>query len=155
MLFLFLLNYVYPLLIGLPDDTTVNTPSSLAIKENLPDNMCVFIISQDPRNPIADLRDLKLWGGSSRWCENVGVVRSFSNVDSNIFNFLQTMKDVYDNRLHIDARVECGCKIQRFKGGLVTVVVDDNEIEAISEVVSGLPPGTGIAFIPADGYEGI
>jgi hypothetical protein len=137
---------LYPLLLGVGPDVIADTPSSLAAPGVLPDNMTVFIAIPTDEMPLNDIAQLSKWGGASEICAKVGKVLAFPAVDSNTFHFLKVIRERYSEELKIDAANECACKIRYFKGGLITVRVSDEDIEAVDEVVAKLPPGTAIAF---------
>jgi hypothetical protein len=140
----------YPLILGVPPDSTVTTPSSLGIPGALPDNLCIFIAEPSAENPIRDLQELSTWADASAVCQKVGRVLSFPSVESNIFNFLTTMQEMYSKEMTVDAARECACKLQYYTGGLVTVRVPDDEKISVEEVVAKLPNDTAIAFIAAN-----
>jgi hypothetical protein len=141
----------YPLLLGVPEGVIADTPSSLAVLGLLPENLTVFIAVPGNDTPVGDLAQLAKWGGASQICAKVGKTLAFPAVDSNIFNFLTAMREIYPTGLTVDAAHECACKLRYFKGGLAIVRVPEDELEVVDEVVRKVPPGTAFAFIPAIG----
>lgn len=137
----------YPLIIGVPSEVIVSTPSSLFNQGNLPENFCVIIIEKRAFQQISTFRQLLQWGDSLDICSNFGKVKEFPTVESNIVNFLDKIKGSYNEMMTIDTRKHCPCKIRDFKGGLVVVRIPDNEPETLDEIIPYLPQGTGIAFI--------
>ena len=152
MLFLFLSaasSEQYPLILGVSEDTFVPNPSVLGVTGILPDKLCVFIIGQFEEPQITTLKDLSTWNNmiASKVCSAVGKMVEFPSVESNIFNFVEKMKEMYESKMVIDAGNECTCKIGQFREGLVIVKVPDSEPRAVDEVIGRLPEGTAIAFV--------
>jgi hypothetical protein len=141
----------YPLLLGVPDNVTADTPAGLAVPGLLPENLTIFIAVPSDNTPVNDLIQLSKWAGASQICAKLGKTLAYPFVDSNIFNFLKAMREIYSQELTIDAANECACKLRYYKGGLVTVRVPDEELEVVDEAVKKVPEGTAFAFIPAIG----
>jgi hypothetical protein len=138
---------VYPLLLGVSKETTAATPSSLAIAGTLPPNLCLFIVDQVEIAPFRTIQELSNWASAATVCEGVGKALTFPVVESNVFNFLDAVRNLYPPEMKIDTSDECPCAIKKYSGGLVIVRVPDNDQAVVGEVVQALPWNTAIAFI--------
>ncbi|KAH0794709.1 hypothetical protein GPJ56_001461 [Histomonas meleagridis] len=133
---------------GMPKETIVSTPSYLDVSENLPKNLCIFIIDKFEYPQITSISQLFNWGDALFICQKFGKVVQFPAVDTNIFDIVSKMKAQYSpNIMNIDTGNQCPCKIQSFKGGLVIVRIPDNEPNTLDEILPYLPEETGVAFI--------
>ena len=133
---------------GMPKETIVSTPSYLDVPENLPKNLCIFIIDQFEYPQITSISQLYRWGDALSICERFGKVVQFKAVDPNIFDIISKMKTQYSpNVMEIDTANQCSCKIMDFQGGLVIVRIPDNESNTLNEILPYLPEETGVAFI--------
>lgn len=141
----------YPLIVGVPIDSKIKNIASFDNKENLPQNLCIFVIDQVEQPQITKIRELMQWGGSSRVCQNVGNYLQFSSLDSTKIDFISKMRHSYDAVMDIDSKSECVCKLRYYHGGLVVIRVADNEEIAVSEALEKLPEKTSIAFTAANG----
>ena len=133
---------------GMPKETIISTPSYLDIPDNLPKNLCIFIIDQFEYPQITSISQLFRWGNALSVCERFGKIVQFPAVDTNIFDIVSKMKAQYSpNVMTIDTGNQCPCKIENFKGGLVIVRIPDNEPNTLDEILPYLPDETGVAFI--------
>lgn len=137
----------YPLILGVDSETFIPNPSVLGVQGILPESVCLFVIDQFEEAQISNIRDLSNWANAREVCNGVGKAVQFPVVDSNIFNVMSTLKELYPNPMMINAANECPCKINHFRSGLVIVRVPDNEIGTVSEVVSKLEPNVAIIFV--------
>ncbi|KAK8866808.1 hypothetical protein M9Y10_009776 [Tritrichomonas musculus] len=141
----------YPLIIGVPSDSKLKNIASFDVKENLPSNLCIFIIDQVEQPQITTIRQLMQWGNSARVCQNVGNYLQFSSLDSSKIDFVSKMRHDYEAVMDIDSKNECVCKLRYYHGGLVVIRVGDNEDIAITEALEKLPEKTSLAFVAANG----
>ena len=137
------------MIVGVSQDTFAPSATVLGVPGILPENLCIIIIQQFEEPQIRSIRDLNIWGNMlpTRVANTVGKSIEFPSIDSNIFNFVDKMKEMYPTQMIIDTENECACKIRQFHGGLVLVKVLDSDSRVVDEVVDGLPEGTAIAFI--------
>lgn len=138
---------VYPLIISIPKGQRIETPSSLSIPGTLPDNLIIFVIDQFKYDQISTAQQLKKWGNSYKYCDENGRTTTFPKVDSNIYNFVDQMRDLYSQKMNIDSSNECLCKMDQYQGGLVIVHVTDEEPEIVPQILEKAPSGTAIAFV--------
>ena len=141
----------YPLIVGVPIDSKIKNIASFDVKDNLPQNLCIFVIDQVEQPQISTVRELKQWGDSARVCQNVGNYLQFSSLDSSKIDFVSKMRHNYDAVMDIDSKNECVCKLRYYHGGLVVIRVADNEEIAIQEALEKLPEKTSLAFVAANG----
>ena len=141
----------YPLIVGVPNDSKIKNIASFDVKENLPQNLCIFVIDQVEQPQITTVRELMQWGNSANVCRNVGNYLQFSSLDSSKINFVSKMRHDYDAVMDIDSKNECVCKLRYYHGGLVVIRVADNEEIAIQEALEKLPEKTSLAFVAANG----
>ena len=145
--FLSLLCGLYPLLVSIPKGHRIETPSGLSVPGTLPDNLIIFIVDQFKFNQIKTIQQLKKWGNCYRFLDENGRISQFPSVDSNIYNFLDQMRELYPKKMNIDASSECLCKMDLYTGGLVTIHVIDADSHVIPEILKKVHEETALAFI--------
>lgn len=137
----------YPLILGVPKTTFAPKPEVLGASGVLPENLCIFIIDQFEEPQIRSLHELRTWGNAAAACERVGKSIEFPEVESESFDFVARMKELYEKQMFINSADECPCKIRQYRGGLVIVRVLDNEPNVVEEVRASLLSSNAIAFV--------
>jgi hypothetical protein len=140
---------VYPLLLGVPKQSTATTVESLAVRGTLPANLAVIIVDHPDLKALRTLADLSNWASAAQVCESFGKVLTFPAVDAPTFDFLDIVRRLYPSEMKIDAGQQCTCALKRYAGGLLVVRIPENDVRVVSEVVQHLPKDSGIAFISA------
>ncbi|OHT05200.1 hypothetical protein TRFO_27137 [Tritrichomonas foetus] len=140
----------YPLVFGSTNNNIKNL-ASLENEENLPDDLCIFIIEKFEQPQIRSFRQLAQWADAKKHCQNVGYFTQIPIIESTKFDFVERMKKHYKDFLYIDARSECVCKLRYYSGGLVIIRVNDNDGESVTEVIDHIGTKNPLAFVAAYG----
>jgi hypothetical protein len=136
---------------GVPAESDITAVSSLTVPGTLPTNLCIFIRHPDGDGGAADLAGLEVWGGASEVCRAVGKTIGFPTIDSDIFNFLAQMRQIYPPEISLDVARTCLCKLKTYRSGLLVIRIPASKSSFVRKVADRLPQGTAIAVISVVG----
>lgn len=135
----------YPLIIGVKKGEKLGriTESTNAIGRN----HVLFIIEDYEHQPISSLVQLRSFGNVKEHTETIGYNKEYK-FNSETFNFLEYIKEKFDNRYMIyNPAKECTCKLDKYDGGLLIVRVKDGIPQDIDNTITSIDFEFTISFL--------
>ena len=146
-LFAFIRAEEYPLLVSCKRGYQVQAPNQLGISGALGDKHVCFIIDRFAKPQIRTVRELGNFGGAMRVLERYGTMKSYAAIDSNEFDFLKSLRSIYQRKMNLDSSDECTCKADNYEEGLLVVRVSDEDEYVIQEILDKVPKDVTISFL--------
>ena len=137
----------YPLLVSYKRGNSIQTPNQLGISGALGDKHICFIIDHFAKPQIRTVKELSNYGGAMGICERYGSVKMFPAIDSNDFDFLKNLREIYSKKMNLDSANECTCKADDYEDGLLVVRVSDEDDYVIKEILDKVPRDVTISFL--------